>query len=96
MTREKALFRIRLKMLQEEMKQSAAQSERRDGGTRFGKRNKHDSESPQEMQGQIMLDDKPMPLPDDIGQLISSIVLDLGIFPMSIWNLQVQVSTTLH
>ena len=82
MTREKALFRIRLKMLQEELQeQSAAPSERRDGGTRFGKRNKRDSESPQEMQVEIMLDDKPMPLPDDIGQLISSIVLDLGDIP---------------
>ncbi|MCP5416379.1 MAG: nitric oxide reductase activation protein [Chromatiaceae bacterium] len=80
--REKALFRIKLKMLEEELReQSGNQSEKRTDGSRFGKREIRPEERPEELQVEILLHDKPLPLPDDIKELITSITLDLGEIP---------------
>lgn len=82
LAREKALFRVRLKMLEEEMnQQSGDKPEKREAGGRFRTREKHSPGTPDAMQVEILLDDKPMPLPDDVSQLISSIMLDLGEIP---------------
>lgn len=80
--REKVLFKVRLKMLEEELGGPSEERQEKKGQSgRFGKREKRAGETSGLTQVELLLDDKPMPLPDDVSQLINSIMLDLGEIP---------------
>lgn len=80
LAREKALLRIRLKMLEQELQRESADLRQGDEKrSRFDKRELPDGMD--EMQIELLLNDKPMSLPEDIGELIGSIMLDLGEIP---------------
>ena len=80
--REKILFKVKLKMLEDELGGPSGERQEDTGRSgRFGKREKRVGEMSELMQVELLLDDKPMPLPDDVSQLMSSIILDLGEIP---------------
>jgi len=80
LAREKALLRVKLKMLEEELRRQAADTQQKnEKEIRFGKRALPDGLD--WMQFELLLNDKPMPLPEDISELIGSIMLDLGEIP---------------
>jgi nitric oxide reductase NorD protein len=81
--REKAKFRVTLKLLEEEQDQGEQQRHRQEqtGERRFSKREQAAPELPEGMRTEILLDGKPMPLPEEVKGLISSIIVDLGEIP---------------
>lgn len=80
--REKARFRVALKLLEDEQRDKAQRFEKQlpaAGQGRFSKRNQ---DQPGEgMEVEILLDDKPVPVPEQRQTLISTIVLDFGDIP---------------
>ncbi|MCP4289145.1 MAG: VWA domain-containing protein [Gammaproteobacteria bacterium] len=78
LAREKALFKVKLKMLVEEL---ADQQEERGSDVRISKREKRVQGMHEFVQTEILLNDKPMPLPEEVSELMSSIILDLGEIP---------------
>ena len=79
--REKARLRVTLKLLQEELAEQETPERKTGSGRRFSKREVPDQEFPGEMRTEILLDGKPMPLPQEVRNLMSSIILDLGQIP---------------
>jgi nitric oxide reductase NorD protein len=80
--REKAKFRVTLKLLEDEHEPGRPPGEReKAGGSRFSKRELPAPELPEGMRTEILLDGKPMPLPEEVKGLISSIIVDLGEIP---------------
>lgn len=82
MEREKARFRVALKLLQEELSEEegagAGESAER---PRFSRREIPDDDPEREMEVEILLDGRPLPLPLEVRNLMSSIQLDLGEIP---------------
>jgi len=81
--REKAKLRVRLKMLEDELPNTSPQEEGGDekSARRFSQQTVPDSLRPEEMRVEILLDGKPLPLPEDVQELVSSIIMDLGEIP---------------
>ncbi len=79
--REKAKFRVTLKLLEEELDQARSPEERETGRSRFSKRELPAPELPEGMRTEILLDGKPVPLPEEVKGLMSSIIVDLGEIP---------------
>jgi len=81
--REKARFRVTLKLLQDELADDADATPKADTGMsrRFSKQAFPDRVIPEEMRTEILLDGKPLPLPQEVRNLMSSIILDLGEIP---------------
>lgn len=81
--REKARFRVTLKLLQDELTDAAddLSQEREDRERQFSKQEIPDQELAGEMRTEILLDSKPLPLPQEVRNLMSSIILDLGEIP---------------
>ncbi len=80
---EKKRFRVTLKLIEDELneKRSGEQPASGQNSRRFSKREIPDPERPDEMRTEIFLDGKPLPLPEQARQLMSSIILDLGEIP---------------
>ena len=84
--REKALLRVKLSELLKEQnsdeKQPApAADEKRDDAPRIKRKEKPATEDHDSLQFDITLDDQPLPVPEDVRALASSIQLDLGEIP---------------
>jgi len=82
MARERQTLRVQLKQMQEELEGHPARpAERDDQAHRFSHRIEQDEERPDDMQVEILLDGKPLPLPEKSRELLSSIMLDLRDIP---------------
>jgi nitric oxide reductase NorD protein len=80
--REKARFRVGLQKLLQEMEQGASQREGGDPSDHhFGKRRRADDSRPEGFSIDLLLDDMPAPLPDQMSELLSSIIVDFGDIP---------------
>jgi nitric oxide reductase NorD protein len=80
--REKAKFRVSLKMIEDEQRKKAEVEEKPTAGQgRFSKRRQESPEPAEGMRTEILLDGKPVPVPVDVQSLMSSIILDLGDIP---------------
>lgn len=77
--REKARFKVSLKALEEEQREKARQPE--EAGPRFAKRTKTEDLERETMEIEILLDGRPMKLPQVTNKLLNSILLDLGNLP---------------
>lgn len=77
--REKARFRVTLKLLSETLDETRDGNGDRD--RRFSKREHEAPEQPGDRVTEILLDGKPMPLPQEMNELMSSIIMDFGEIP---------------
>ena len=80
LAREKAKFRVTLKLLEDELLEGQ-RPEGEGDRKKFSKREIPAPDLPEGMRTEILLDGKPMPLPVEVEDLISSIIVDLGNIP---------------
>ena len=79
--REKAKFRVALKMLEDEQRDRVGDDPQQHKQSRFSKRQSEAPELAEGMRTEILLDGKPLPLPVEVQSVMSSIILDLGEIP---------------
>ncbi len=79
MEREKARFRVALKALEEEL--AGEREPPPEPGSRFSRRSPPEQTPERGLEVEILLDGRPMPLPRELRDLASSIILDLGEIP---------------
>ena len=77
--KEKARFRVSLNTLLEELQRTSPTEQ--ESERRFSKQQREDPATPEGLNIQILLDDMPAPLPDQVQALQRSILLDLGDIP---------------
>ena len=81
LAREKAKFRVTLRLLEEELLEGQRPEDENGTKKQFSKREIPAPDLPEGMRTEILLDGKPMPLPVEVENLISSIIVDLGNIP---------------
>ncbi|MEJ1383868.1 MAG: nitric oxide reductase activation protein [Candidatus Sedimenticola sp. (ex Thyasira tokunagai)] len=81
--REKAHFKVRLQQILDEQAKKQTGEEERDEEKkeRFMKKEVEDPSYPEGFRVEILLDDLPVPLPDEMAALASSIIVDFGDIP---------------
>lgn len=77
--REKAKLRVTLRMLEDELTAGEDQSGRKQ--RRFSKQTPKETETLGEGEIELLLDGRPLPLPEEARDLMSSIIMDLGDIP---------------
>jgi nitric oxide reductase NorD protein len=79
--KEKARFKVGLNTLLEELERNQSESTKSESERSFKKQSEVDPSSPDGLQIEILLDDMPVPLPDNLQSLKRSILLDFGDIP---------------
>lgn len=80
--REKMLLKVRLKELEEEIREQPSKDDARKGFSLKKSDNTEEHDDQEMLEGmELLLDDRPMPLPDEMRDTLSSIMLDLGEIP---------------
>jgi nitric oxide reductase NorD protein len=76
--REKALIRVRLKEMLDSLEQ---EGRARREGEHFELAKPVDDQHPEEVAKSLLLDGKPLPPPDDVAAIMTSVILDFGELP---------------
>lgn len=80
--KDKARFRETLRVIMDEINEGEEQAEQAAPLEAFDLKEKADAQESELLQQEIVLNDKPLPVPEDVKQQMSSILLDLSEIPL--------------